>query len=73
MNDYSLLNFEIGELDCQVFTTEYRTRVHCIHMLQLFLKAPVHVFFPKVSRQYSHTIVNWSLYTKGNSDTRDES
>jgi len=26
-----LLNFEIGGLDCHVITTEYRTRVHCIH------------------------------------------
>ena len=27
-----LLNCEIGGLDCHVSTTEYRTRVHCIHM-----------------------------------------
>ena len=27
-----LLNCEIGGLDCRVSTTEYRTRVHCIHM-----------------------------------------
>jgi len=26
------LNCEIGGLDCRVITTEYRTRVHCIHM-----------------------------------------
>ena len=29
---HGLLNCEIGELDCHVITTEYRTRVHCIHM-----------------------------------------
>ena len=23
---------EIGGLDCHVITTEYKTRVHCIHM-----------------------------------------
>ena len=28
---HGLLNFEIGGLDCHVITTEYRTRVHCIH------------------------------------------
>jgi len=27
-----LLNFEIGGLDCHVITTEYRTRVHYVHM-----------------------------------------
>ena len=27
-----LLNCEIGGLDCRVITTEYRTRVHFIHM-----------------------------------------
>jgi len=26
------LNREIGGLDCHVITTEYRTRVHCIHL-----------------------------------------
>jgi len=29
---HGLLNYEIGGLDCHVITTEYRTRVHCIHM-----------------------------------------
>jgi len=30
---HRLLNYEIvGGLDCPVITTEYRTRVHCIHM-----------------------------------------
>ena len=28
---HGLLNCEIGGLDCPVITTEYRTRVHCIH------------------------------------------
>ena len=27
-----LLNFEIGGLDSRIISTEYRTRVHCIHM-----------------------------------------
>jgi len=26
------LNCEIGGIDCRVITTEYRTRVHCIHV-----------------------------------------
>jgi len=26
------LNCEIGGLECHVITTEYRTRVYCIHM-----------------------------------------
>ena len=29
---HRLLNFEISGLDCRVILTEYRTRVHCIHM-----------------------------------------
>jgi len=29
---HGLLNCELGESDCHVITTEYRTRVHCIHM-----------------------------------------
>jgi len=29
---HGLMNWEIGGLDCCVITTEYRTRVHCIHM-----------------------------------------
>jgi len=29
---YRLLNCEIGGLDCRVITTEYRSRVHGIHM-----------------------------------------
>ena len=29
---HGLLNCKIGGLDCHVITTEYRARVHCIHM-----------------------------------------
>jgi len=29
---HGLLNCEIGGLKCSVSTTEYKTRVHCIHM-----------------------------------------
>jgi len=29
---HRLLNCEIGELDCYVITTEYRTSANCIHM-----------------------------------------
>jgi len=29
---HGLLNFEIGEFDCPVITTEYLSQVHCIHM-----------------------------------------
>ena len=48
------LNCEIGGLDCRVITTEYRTRVHCIHMLHLFCNAVVHVIYSGVSGQCSH-------------------
>ena len=51
-----LLNYEIGELDCHVITTEYKTRVHCIQMYHLFCNALVHVIYSVVSGQYSHTI-----------------
>ena len=51
-----LLNCEIDELDCHVITTEYRTRVQCIHMYQLFCNALVHVFYSGASGQCSHTI-----------------
>ena len=36
---HSLLNFEIGRLDCRVITTEYKTHVHCIHMYHLLLQS----------------------------------
>jgi len=29
---HGLLNCEIDALDCRAITTQYRTRVHCIHM-----------------------------------------
>jgi len=50
------LNCEIGGLDCRVITTEYRTRVHCIHMYHLFGNALVHVIYSVVSGEYSYTI-----------------
>ena len=51
-----LLNCEIGGLDCHVITTEYRTRVHCIHMYHLLCNALVHVIYSGVSSECSHTI-----------------
>ena len=36
---HGLLNCEIGDKACRVITTEYRTRVHCIHMSHLFYNA----------------------------------
>ena len=33
---HGLLNCEIGGLDCLFITTEYISRVHCIHMQHLF-------------------------------------
>jgi len=53
---HGLLNCEISGLDCRVITTEYRTRVHCIHMYHLFCNALVHVIYSRVSGQCSHTI-----------------
>ena len=54
---HSLLNCEIGGLDCLVITTEYRTSVHCIHkLLHLFCNTLVHVIYSVVSGQYSYTI-----------------
>jgi len=29
---HGLLNFETGRIDCRFITTEYNTRVRCIHM-----------------------------------------
>ena len=51
-----LLNREIVGLDCHVITTEYRTRVHSIHMYHLFCNALVHVIHSGVSGQCSYTI-----------------
>jgi len=53
---HGLLNCEIGGLDCLVITTQYRTRVHCIHMYHIFCNALVHVIYSSVSVQYSYTI-----------------
>jgi len=53
---HRLLNCEICGLDCHVITTEYRTRVHCIHMYHLVHNSLVHVIYSAVSGQCSHTI-----------------
>ena len=53
---HGLLNCETGELECHVITTEYRTRVHCVHMYHLFCNALVRVIYSGVSGQCSHTI-----------------
>ena len=53
---HRLLNCEIGGLDCRVITTEYRTRVHCIHMYHLFCNALVHVIYSVVSGQYLYIL-----------------
>jgi len=55
---HGLLNWEIGGLDCRVITTEYRTRVQCIHMLHLLCNVLVHVIYSVVSGLYSYTIAN---------------
>jgi len=52
------------DLDCRVITTEYRTRVHCIHMYHLFCNALVHVIYSVVSGQYSYTILGLLNYLK---------
>jgi len=52
---HGLLDCEIGGLPCHVITTEYRTRVHCIHMCHLLCNALVHVIHSGVSGQCSHT------------------
>ena len=59
---HGLLKCEIGGLDCRVITTEYRTRVHCIHMYHLFCNALTHVSYSVVSGQYSYTIPNNRKY-----------
>ena len=52
---HGLLNCEIGGLACHVITTEYKTRVHCIHMKHLFLYyVLILVIYSVVSGQYSH-------------------
>ena len=42
---HGLLNCEIGGLDYHVITTEYRTRVHRIHMYHLYCNALVDVIY----------------------------
>ena len=39
-----------------LYTTEYRTRVHCIHMYHLFCNALVRVIYSGISGQCSHAI-----------------
>ena len=51
-----ILNCEIGGLDCHVITTEYRTRVHCIHKWHLFRNALGHAIYSGVSGQSVNTI-----------------
>jgi len=58
---HGLLSCEIAGFDCHVFTTEYRTLVHCIHISHLFCNALVHVIYSGESGQCSHTI---QLYVK---------
>jgi len=58
---HGLLNSEIGGLDCRVITTEYRTRVHCIHMYRLFCNALVHVIHSVVSGQYSYATPHYTF------------
>ena len=61
---HGLLNCEIGGLMCHVITTEYRTCVHCIHvMYHLICDALVHVIYFVVSGQYSYSILlyNWII------------
>ena len=61
---HGLLNCFTGGLDFHVITTEYRTRVHCIHITHLFCNAFVHVIYSGVSGQCSHTITTWNT-TRG--------
>ena len=63
---HGLLNCEIGGLDCHIMKTEYRTRVHCLHMYHLFYNALVHVIYLGVSGQCSHTLYNNTLYNTCN-------
>ena len=53
---HGLLNCEIGGLDWSVITTEYSSRVHCIHMYHLLCNALAHAIYSVVSGQYSYTI-----------------
>ena len=57
---HRLLNCAIGGLDCRVITTEYRTRVHCIHMHH-FLQCvgPCYLF----GSLWSMFVYNTALFT----------
>jgi len=62
-NDQTLVNplhgqldFEIGGLDCPLFTTEYRTHVNWIHKKHLFCNESVLVIYFVVLGQYTYTI-----------------
>jgi len=67
---HRLLYCEIGGLDCHVITTEYRTRVHCIHMHHLLCNALVLVIYSGVSGQCSHTITNGRTLSLVHKQTR---
>jgi len=57
------LNCKIGGVESHVITTEYRSRVHCIHMYHLFCNALVRVIYSGVSGQCSsHTIRGGYVY-----------
>ena len=56
------LNCEIGGLDCHVITTEYRARVHCIHMNTYFLMHLGPCIYLGVSGQYLYTVLNAARY-----------
>ena len=60
---HGLLSCEICGLDSDhVITTEYRTRVQCIHRQHLFCKALLNVIYSAVSGQCSHTILVYTFY-----------
>ena len=63
---HGLLNYETDGLDFHVITTEYKTRVHCIHMYHLFWNAVVRVILSRVSGQCSHTMVSLIYVCKSN-------
>ena len=50
---HGLLNCEISGLNCRVITTEYRTRVHCIHIYHLICNAFVRQCLVNVRIQYT--------------------
>jgi len=60
---HTLLNYEIGGLNCNVTTPEYRTCVHCLHTYHLFCNALVHViYFCQLSGQCSNTLSCKEIY-----------